>query len=118
MTVDRDAIPKRFDLAHRWQWPAAVVSASFILSCFVGWPVGLYWPSAVGLVLFIPSAALFNIKCHACGYPAYADYHADEQLRLDNRFWTRFWGKHYGGVHLPLRSECSKCGARFVHDEG
>jgi hypothetical protein len=39
-------------------------------------------------------------------------------LRLDNRFRTRFWGKEFGGVHLPLRSNCSKCGTRFVKDEG
>ena len=117
MTEDTAAIPKRFGIARRWQWPAAVVSASFILSCFIGWPFGFLWPSAVGLVLFIPAAALFNIKCHACGYPAFAYYQEDERLRLDKRFWTRFWGKEYGGIHLPLRSECSKCAARFVHDK-
>lgn len=117
MAEDKAAIPKRFDIARRGQWPAAVASALFILSCFIGWPFSLFWPSAVGLVLFIPAAALFSIRCHACGYPAFADYQADERLRADNRFWTRLWGKEYGGVHLPLRSACSKCGAQFVHDE-
>ena len=117
VTADRSEVPKRFELARRWQWPAAVVSAAFVLSCFIGWPFGYFWPSAIGLVLFIPAVTLFSIKCDACGYPAFQDYKADERLRLDNRCWTRFWGKEYGGVHLPLRTECSKCGARFVHDE-
>jgi hypothetical protein len=26
----------------------------------------------------------------------------------------RFWGKEYGGVHLPLRHRCTKCGANFI----
>jgi len=118
MAADRSQIPKRFEIARRWQWPAAFASVAFLLACFIGWPLGYLWPSVVGLVLFIPAVALFNIKCDACGYPAFEDYQASERLRLDNRFWTRFWGKEYGGVHLPLRSECSKCGARFVRDEG
>lgn len=88
-----------------------------ILSCFIGWLLSLFWPSAIGLVLFVPAAPLFSIKCHECGYPAFADYQADERLRADNRFWTRFWGKEYGGVHLPLRSACSKCCARFACDK-
>jgi hypothetical protein len=116
MTAENSEMAKRFTVARRWQWPAAIASSLSILSCFIGWPLGYYWPSAVGLVLFIPAAILFNIKCDTCGYPAFQDYQADERLRLDNRFWTRFWGKGYGGVHLPLRSDCSKCGARFVDD--
>jgi hypothetical protein len=118
MAADRSAIRKRFKIAQRWQWPAAIASAVFFLSCFIGWPLGYFWPSAVRLVFFIPAVALFNIKCVACGYPAFADYQADAGLRLDNRFSTRFWGEDYGGVHLPLRCECSKCGARFVPDKG
>lgn len=60
-------------------------------------------------------------KCLAVQYPmlqvcysAFADFHADERLRRDERFWTRFWGKEYGGVHLPLRDRCTKCGAHFI----
>jgi fatty-acid desaturase len=117
MTTNQPAAPKRFKIARFWQWPAFAACALFLLSCFVGWPLGVFWPSAVGLFLFIPAAALFNIKCHACGYPAFSDFQADERLRNDNRFWTRFWGKEYGGVHLPLRSECSKCGVSFVHKD-
>ena len=116
MANDEPAIPKRFDIARRWQWPAVVASILFILSCFIGWPFSLFWPSAIGLVLFIPAVALLSIKCHACGYSAFADYQAGDRLRLDDRFWPRFWGKEYGGVHLPLRSACSKCGAHFVDD--
>lgn len=117
MTAAGYEVPKRFETARRWQWPAAIASVAFFLSCFVGLPFGYFWPSAIGLVLFIPAAALFNVKCDACGYPAFQDYRAGERLRLDKRFWTRFWGKEYGGVHLPLRSECSKCGTRFVNED-
>ena len=117
MTADRSDIPKRFQIARRWQWPAAFASAVFFLSCFIGWPFGYFWPSAVGFTLFIPAVALFNIKCDACGYPAFQDYRANERLKLDDRFRTRFWGKEYG-VHFPLRSECSKCGTCFVNDQG
>lgn len=118
MTADQSELRKRFEIARRWQWPAIVASAVFFLSCFIGWPFGYFWPSAIGLVFFIPAVALFNVKCDACGYPAFQDYQADERLRGDNRLWTRFWDKEYGAVHLPLRSECSKCGARFVNEKG
>ena len=120
MTDDGPAIPKRFAIARRWQWPAAAGVALFFLACFVGWPLGYLWPSAAGLVLFLPAVALFNIRCHACGYPAFADYQADERERTRQLrgFWARFWGREPGGVHLPLRSACSKCGARFSADPG
>jgi hypothetical protein len=60
-------------------------------------------------------------ECLAVQYPmlqvrlsCFADFQADERLRRDERFWTRFWGKEYGGVHLPLRHRCTKCGANFI----
>jgi hypothetical protein len=106
--------PRRFQIARRWQWTAGAASAAFVLSCFIGWPLGYLWPSAITLLGFIPSAWLFSIKCYNCGWPAFTDYEADERLRRDERFWTRFWGKEYGGVSLPLRSECTKCGANFT----
>ena len=117
MATGESQIAKRFTIARKWQWPAAIASVLFVLSCFIGSPLGYLWPSAIGLALFIPAVMLFNIRCDTCGYPAFQNYQADEQLKLDNRFWTRFGGKGYGGVHLPLRSECSRCGARFVMDD-
>ena len=116
MDADNAPIPKRYAVARRWQWPAAIGCGLFALSCFIGWPLGYLWPSAVGLALFIPAIMVFNITCHTCGYPAFGDFQDDERVRRDDRFWTRFWGKQYGGAHLPLRSECSKCGARFVEE--
>lgn len=117
MAEEKSEIPKRFEIARRWQWPAALASALFFLSCLIGWPFSLFWPSLIGLVLFIPAAALFSIKCYACGYPAFADYRTDERVKLDSRLRTRFWGKEYGGVRLPLESGCSKCGAQFVREK-
>lgn len=117
MAQPSDAIPKRLRTARRWQWLAASASALFVATCFVGWPLGFLWPSVVGLIGFLPAVWLFNTSCYSCGYPAFANYQADEALRLDDRFWTRFWGKEYGGVRLSLRHDCSKCGARFVSDE-
>jgi hypothetical protein len=107
-------IPRRLRIARRWQWGAAAASAVLILSCFVGWPLGYLWPSALAFVGFLPSVWVFSTKCYNCDWPAFADYEADERLRLDERFWTRFWGKEYGGVKLPLPCSCSKCGATFV----
>jgi hypothetical protein len=104
----------RFQIARRWQWLAAATAALFLLACFVGWPLGYAWPSAVGFLGFVPSVWLFGIKCHICGWPAFTNYEAEERLRRDERFWTRFWGKEYGGVHLPLPSACTKCGAIFT----
>jgi hypothetical protein len=109
-------IPKRYAIARRWQWPAAVGAGIFMLTCFVGWPLGYLWPSAAAFVLFVPAVVLFNIKCHACGYPAFGDYQADQRAERDTRLWTRFWGKEYSGAHLPLRSRCSKCGAHFTSE--
>ncbi|MBX7531594.1 hypothetical protein K3165_01500 [Qipengyuania sp. 1XM1-15A] len=117
MSEQKPSIPKRFQIARRWQWPAAVASALFFLSCLIGWPLDAFWPSAVGLAFFVPAVLLFNIKCYACGFPAFADHQANERLRNDDRFWTRFWGKEYSGVHLPLRTSCSKCGVSFVGDD-
>ena len=107
-------VPKRFHIARRWQWIAATASGLFVLTCFIGWPLGYLWPSAVGLVTFLPSVWLFNIKCYNCGSPAFRDYGAEERLKKDERFWTRFWGKEYGGVRLPLPCACTKCGSSFV----
>jgi hypothetical protein len=107
-------IPKRLRIARRWQWWAAAAIAVFVLSCFVGWPLGFLLPSLVALLGFIPSIWLFNTRCYKCGYPAYADFQADERLTRDERVWTRFWGKEYGGVHLPLPDRCTKCGADFI----
>ena len=114
MSYQVDEIPKRFRIARSWQWFAAAASAVFVLTCFVGWPLGFLWPSFVAFLGFIPSVWLFNIRCYKCGYPAFADFQADESLRRDERFWTRFWGKEYGGVHLPLRDKCTKCAAHFI----
>ncbi|WP_139114755.1 hypothetical protein [Rhizorhabdus dicambivorans] len=110
----RRPVPRRFHIARRWQWVAAVISSLFIGACFIGWPLGYFWPSAIGFIGFLPSVWLFNLKCYNCGWPAFSDYEAQEKLRRDERFWTRFWGKEYGGVSLPLARSCSKCGVRFV----
>ena len=82
-------------------------------SCFIGWPLGYFWPSAIGLLGFLPAVWLFSIKCHACGYPAFAHFKADEKLNADKRFRARLWGKDHGGIHLPLGSACTRCGASF-----
>lgn len=108
---------RRLNIARRWQWVATAASVLFILTCFVGWPLGVLWPSAIAFVGFVPSVWLFNTKCYRCGLGAFTHYAADEELRRDERFWTRFWGKEYGGLHLPLPSECTKCGASFVEYE-
>tara|TARA_B100000749_G_scaffold256044_1_gene224473 strand:+ start:474 stop:818 length:345 start_codon:yes stop_codon:yes gene_type:complete len=107
-------IPQRFDIARRSQWVAAFACALFAITCFVGWPLGYMWPSVVALIGFLPAVFLFNIHCYACGWPAFTDYPAEQRLSEDRRFWTRFWGKDYGGFHLPLRSQCTKCGAPFA----
>jgi len=107
-------VPKRLKAARRWQWPAALASAFFAAACFILLPLGYWQPAAIGLFGFLPAVWLFNIKCHRCGSPAFADYQADEKLKLDERVWTRIWGKEYGGIHLPLKSACTKCGAPFV----
>jgi hypothetical protein len=57
---------------------------------------------------------LFSAKCSNCGWPAFTNYEADERLRRDERFWTRFLGKEHGGINLPLPCACTKCGAGFV----
>jgi fatty-acid desaturase len=114
MRDEVNRIPKRLRIARRWQWIAAIASAAFLLTCFVGWPLGYWLPSLVALVLFIPSVWLFNTRCYMCGYPAFADSEADDRLARDDRFWTRFWGKEYGGVRLPLRDRCTRCGANFI----
>lgn len=108
------SIPTRFKIARRWQWQAALASALFLITCFVGWPLGYLWPSAVGLIGFLPAVWLFSIKCHECHWPAFADYHADERLSQDHRLWTRLLGKDYGGVHLPLRPTCTKRSVPFA----
>jgi hypothetical protein len=113
MSDQVDPFPNRFHIVRSWQWFAAAASALFVLTCFVGWPLGLLWPSLIAFFGFVPSVWLFNIRCYKCGYPAFADFQADERLRRDERFWTRFWGKEYGGVRLPLRHRCSKCAANF-----
>ena len=114
MSDEVNRIPKRFRIARSLQWIAMSGIAAFVLTCFVGWPLGFFWPSLVAFFAFIPSAWLFNIKCYRCAYPAFADFRSDERLNRDERFWTRFWGKEYGGVHLPLRHRCSKCGVNFI----
>jgi hypothetical protein len=114
MIEQRSPVPRRFSIARRWQWVAAAASALFVLACFIGWPLGYLWPSAIGFVAVVPSVWLFSIKCHNCGWPAFTDHEADEALKQDNQFWTRFWGKEYGGVRLPLASTCTKCGTSFV----
>ena len=107
------SIPKRYTIARRFQYPSAFACALFILSCFVGWPLGVFWPSVVGLVFFVPSAFLLSINCYRCGYPAFSDFQADERLRKDESFWSNFWGKDYRNVRLPLKPSCSKCGTAF-----
>ena len=107
-------IPKRFKIARRYQWIAAATSAVFVLCVFIGWPLGYVWPSAIGFLGFLPAVWLFNIKCHNCGYAAFSNYATDERLKHDERFWTRFWGQEYDGVHLPLPTACTKCGAPFI----
>ena len=107
-------VPRRFGIARRWQRVAAVAFSLFFLACFIGWPLGYLWPSAIGLVGFLPSVWLFSIKCYDCGWSAFTDFEAEEALKQDRRFWSQFWGKDYGGVSLPLRSTCTKCGASFV----
>ena len=114
LTEKLNSVSKRLRIARRCQWIAAAASAIFALTCFVGWPLGYLWPSAIGLAVFLPSVWVFNTECHNCGWPAFTNYEAEEKLRLDERFWTNFWGKEYGGVHLPLPSACTKCGASFV----
>jgi hypothetical protein len=67
---DRDnvaTVPNRLRIARRWQWPAAIVSAFFFISCFVGWPLGYWLPSAIGLIGFLPAVWLFCTNCHKCG---------------------------------------------------
>jgi fatty acid desaturase len=114
LSEQRQPIPRRFDIVRRWQWMAAAASAFFFIACFIGWPLGYFWPSAIGFLGFLPSVWVFSIKCYSCGWPAFTDYEAEEKLRRDDRFWSRFWGKEYGGVNLPLPRACSKCGACFV----
>ena len=114
MGEQRSQVPSRLQIARRWQWMAAIASALFGLACFVGWPLGHLWPSAIGFVAFLPSVWVFNTKCYACGMPAFGDHAAEERLRKDRSFWTRFWGKEYGGVRLPLPSACTRCDAPFV----
>ncbi|MXO58800.1 hypothetical protein GRI89_04500 [Altererythrobacter salegens] len=104
-------IPSKFQTARRWQWFAAIASGGFILTCFIGWPLGYFWPSIVGLAAFVPSVLLFSIKCHRCGWPAFTDFVAETKLGAAK--WT-FWGKDFGGIHLPLPKACTKCGAQFV----
>jgi hypothetical protein len=110
----RSPISRRLQIARRWQWVAAVASVLFAITCFVGWPLGYLWPSAIGFAAFLPSVWVLSTKCSNCGWPAFTDYEAEEKLKRDERFWTRFWGKEYGGVNLPLPCACSKCGASFV----
>jgi hypothetical protein len=114
LSEQRNPVPKRFEVARRWQWFAAAASALFVLACFIGWPLGHFWPSVIGFVGFCPSVWVFSIKCYNCGWPAFEDYETQEKLKRDQRFWTRFCGKEYGGVILPLPRACTKCGASFV----
>lgn len=114
MIEPRNPVLKRLRIARRWQWIALAASVGFFLTCFVGWPLGYLWPSAIGFVGFLPSVWLFSTKCYNCGWPAFTDYEAEEKLRLDESDWTRFWGKEYGGVTLPLPGSCTKCGASFT----
>ncbi|MGN6690098.1 MAG: hypothetical protein ACTHJU_04050 [Sphingopyxis sp.] len=107
-------VSTRIRIARRLHWVAAAASILFALTCFVGWPLGYLWPSGIGLAAFLPSIWVFSAKCGNCGWPAFTDYEADEKLQRDERSCTRFWGKEYGGVNLPLSSACTKCGARFV----
>jgi len=102
------------EIARRWQWFAVAASILFILACFVGWPLGYFWPSVIGFAAFLPSIWVFSTKCGNCGWPAFTDYEAEEMLRRDERFRTRFWGKEHGGVNLPLPCACTRCGASFV----
>jgi hypothetical protein len=110
--ADRPGIPKRYAIARRWQWPAAAGAVIFVLTCLVGWPIGYFWPSAAAFVLFLPAVLLFTIKCHVCGYPAFADWQADQKAARG----ARFWGREHGGAHLPLRARCSRCGASFTSE--
>lgn len=114
MIGQRKPVSKRLHIARRWQWVAAATSILFVFACLVGWPLGHFWPSVIGFAAFIPSAWVFSTKCGDCGWPVFTDYEADERLRRDERFWTRFWGKEYGGVNLPLARACTKCGANLV----
>lgn len=108
-------VPQRFRIARRWQWIAAAASGLFALACFVGWLLGYLWPSAFGLVTFLPSVWLFSVKCYNCGWPAFTDFKAEERLKDDDRFWTRFWVRNMAVSHyrfpahapsaVPLSSE-------------
>lgn len=109
--------PNKFQIARRWQWFAAAGAAFCFLTCFIGWPLGYFWPSAIGFFAFLPSVWVFNLKCYNCSWPAFTNYEAEQKLKADQRFWTLFWGKEYGGVTLPLPSSCSKCGADFTRPE-
>ena len=68
MAQHTNPIPKRFMIARRWQWQAAFACALFVITCFVGWPFGYFWPSVVGLIVFLPAVWLFNINCYECGW--------------------------------------------------
>jgi hypothetical protein len=114
LSEQRSDVPKVFQVARRWQWFAAGASVLFVLACLIGWPLGYFWPSAIGFFGFFPSVWIFSIKCYNCGWPAFTDHEAQEKLNRDQRVWTRFWGKEYGGVMLPLPGACTKCGASFV----
>lgn len=113
MNEERSPIPRRFRIARRWQWVAATGSALFLLASLIGWPLGYLWPSAIGFVALLPSVWLFSTKCHSCRWPAFTNHDAEEALKEDQRVSTRFWGKEYGGVRLPLPNACTKCGASF-----
>ncbi|MBO9500608.1 hypothetical protein [Brevundimonas sp. A19_0] len=113
MSEPPNSIPPRFAIARRWQWVALAGASLAVITVFVAWPLGYLWPAAAALVAFLPSVWLFTLKCYRCGWPAFTDHAAEERLKQDQRFWTRFWGKDPGGVHLPLPRECTRCGAPF-----
>lgn len=107
-------LPRRLQIARRWQWGAAAVPAIFVVCCFVGWPFSIYWPSVVAFAATLPSIWLFNAKCYACRWPAFVDFVAEKKLEDDKSLWVRVNGKELGGIALPLPSACTKCGATFV----
>jgi hypothetical protein len=77
-----------------------------IAGIFVGFITDRFWFAFVVIVLAMPAAWLFNIRCYQCSWPAYRTFGDPAGWRGQDSLFAR--------AVTQLPSQCPRCQAAFT----